>query len=144
MIRQATKYDKTQVIEMMKAFRAESPISALYAEDDPEYWDAMLTSIFAGRGAVFIEDGKGLLLSMVYPSIWSGKVFGLHELAWYVYPQHRGGTTGYRLVRAYVDFAKGLKDSGRIAYFTLSKMVSSPAMKYEKLGFKKVDENWLQ
>ena len=144
MIRQATKYDKTQIIEMMKAFRAESPIDVLYAEDDPEHWDVMLTSIFAGRGAVFVEDGKGLLLSMICPSIWSGRVFGLHELAWYVYPQHRGGMTGYRLVRAYVDYAQELKKAGRIGYFTLSRMVSSPAMKYEKLGFRKVDENWIQ
>lgn len=144
MIIQATKYDKDKIIEMMKSFRAESPIADLYGEDNPEYWNDLLNKIFAGQGAVFLEEDKGLLLCFILPSIWNPKVLGLHELAWYVRPKFRGGFTGFRLLKAYLNYAKYWKEAGRIQYFTVSKMVSSPDIDYTKYGFRKIDENWIQ
>lgn len=144
MIRQATRYDKTRVIELMKLFRAESPIADLVNEDNEEYWSQLLDNIFAGAGAVFIEDGKGLLMCMVMPTVWNNKTFVLNELAWYVRPEYRGGTTGYKLLKAYLDYAQAMKESGRVRYFTMTKMVSSPDIDYGKFGFRKVDENWVQ
>jgi len=58
MIRQATKYDISEVISMMKKFRAESPILDLMDVEDEDYWRQMLNDIFAGKGKVFIEEGK--------------------------------------------------------------------------------------
>lgn len=129
---------------MMRQFRAESPIQDIYDVEDEQYWNVLLDNVLAGAGAVFLDEGKGLLLCMVLPSVWTPKVLALHELAWYVKPQFRGGTTGHRLFRAYVEYGKGLKEQGRIRYFTVTKMVSSPDLKFEKHGFRKVDENWIQ
>lgn len=131
-------------MDMMRAFRAESPVREVYEIDDEQHWHALLDNMMAGAGAVFLEPGKGLLLCMVLPSVWTPKVLALHELAWYVKPEHRGGTTGHRLFREYVRYGKELKAMGRIRYFTVTKMVSSPALKFEKHGFRKVDENWIQ
>lgn len=144
MIRKATKYDKTTIIELMKLFREESPIKELLSEDNQEYWNHLLDNIFAGAGAVFIDDNKGLLMCMVLPTIWNDKIFALHELAWYVKPEYRGGTTGYKLFKAYLDFGQQLKKDGRVRYFTMTKMISSPDIDYSKLGFRKIDENWIQ
>jgi GNAT superfamily N-acetyltransferase len=144
MIRQATKYDMSEVIGMMKKFRAESPIRELMDVEDEDYWRQMLNDIFAGRGKVFIEEGKGLLICMVLPSIWSPQILVLQELAWYVLPEYRNTTTGYRLVKAYLNYAEQLVKTERIRYYTLNKMVSSPNLKYEKLGFRKIDEIWIQ
>lgn len=144
MIRKATKYDKTTIIELMKLFREESPIKELLSEDNQEYWNHLLDNIFAGAGAVFIDDNKGLLMCMVLPTIWNDKIFALHELAWYVKPEYRGGTTGYKLLKAYLDFGQQLKKDGRVRYFTMTKMISSPDIDYSKLGFRKIDENWIQ
>lgn len=144
MIRQATKYDMSEVIGMMKKFRAESPIRELMDVEDEDYWRQMLNDIFAGRGKVFIEEGKGLLICMVLPSIWSPQILVLQELAWYVLPEYRNTTTGYRLVKAYLNYAEQLVRNDRIRYYTLNKMVSSPNLKYEKLGFRKIDEIWIQ
>jgi hypothetical protein len=47
-------------------------------------------------------------------------------------------------LKAYLEYANELKNSGRIKYFTLSKIANSPNLKYEKLGFRKIDENWIQ
>lgn len=143
MIRQATKYDKTQVIELMKCFRAESPVHEIYAEDDEQHWHKLLDSIFAGAGAIFLEDQKGLLICMVFQSIWNSKVYGLHELAWYVKPEYRKGTTGYKLLKAYMEYAKQLKQNKRISFYMLSKLPQTPNIDYAKFGFAKLDENWI-
>jgi hypothetical protein len=128
----------------MKCFRDESPVQEIYSDDDESHWNLMLDNIFAGAGEVFLEDKKGLLIAATLPSIWGSKVLALHELAWYVKPEFRGGTTGYKLLKCYLEYAKELKQTGRIKYFTVSKMVSSPDIDYSRFGFRKVDENWVQ
>lgn len=144
MIRQANKHDKIQIIEMMKAFRDEADFPELQEINNEPYWNQLLDSIFAGQGIVFIDDGKGLIMGLVTPTIWCNKTFAMHELAWYVKPEERNTTVGYRLFVTYLNYAKQLKESGRIKYFTMSKLDVSPNLKYEKYGFRKKDENWIQ
>lgn len=144
MIRKATKYDKKEIIRLIILFREESLFKEIYAEEDQEYLNAFLDNIFAGAGAIFLEEGKGFLWCAVLPSIWNSKVLALHELAWYVVKEYRGGSTGYRLLQAYLEYAKTMKESGRVKYFTVSKLVSSPDIDYTRFGFKKADENWIQ
>jgi hypothetical protein len=144
MIRQATKYDKTQIIQMMKEFREEADLPELLGVDNEEHWNTMLDGILAGQGVVFLEEEKGLLMAMVLPTIWCNKTFAMHELAWYVRPKQRNTTTGFRLFANYIVYAKQLKEQGRIKYFTMSKLDVSPNLKYEKYGFRKKDENWIQ
>lgn len=144
MIRQATKYDKIQIIEMMKLFRAESHIEQYRDLDNVDYWNRLLDNILAGQGIIYIEDGIGLIMGVVMPTIWCDKTLVLNELAWYVKPEHRNTTVGYRLLKAYVDYGKQLKESGRIKMFTIAKMVTSPDLKYGRFGFSKLDEIWIQ
>lgn len=144
MIRQANKYDKTEILEMMKQFRQESRIAQYQRLNNPDYWNELLDSILAGRGVVFIEEGKGLIMGIIGPVIWCNKTLALYELAWWVKPEYRNGTTGYKLVKSYIEYAKKLKQENRIVLFTLSKLPDTPNLDYTKLGFVKVDENWMQ
>jgi len=144
MIRQATKYDKKQIIEMMKSFREESKIEQLKQLDNEPYWNRLLDSIFAGQGVVFIKDNVGLIMGVVMPTIWCNKTFVMHEFAWWVKKEHRTGTTAYRLVKEYIKYGNQLKEQRRIIFFTLSKLAITPELNYTKLGFEKLDENWIQ
>ena len=144
MIRQATKYDKIQLQEMMRMFRDESPIQQYKDIDNPEYFDSLVDSIIAGRGVIFIEDNVGFIIGLISPIIWCDKTYAMYELAWYVKPKHRMGMVGVRLLKAYIDYAKQLKEQRRIKLFTITKMVSSTDFDYSKLGFKKIEENWMQ
>ena len=144
MIRQATKYDKPQIIEIMKLFRAESNIVQYQSLDNEPYWNRLLDTILAGAGVVFIEDGVGLIMALITPTVWCDKTFYMQELAWYVKPEHRNGTVGYRLLKKYIEYGKELKNQERIAMFAIAKMVTSPDVKYQKFGFTKLDENWIQ
>lgn len=144
MIRQANKYDKTEIIQMMKAFRQEADMPELLDIDNEEYWNQLLDNIFAGQGVVFLEEGKGLIMALITPTIWCNKTYAMHELAWYVKPEQRNTTIGYRLFISFLNYAKKLKEEGRIKYFTMTKLDVSPNLKYEKYGFRKKDENWIQ
>jgi GNAT superfamily N-acetyltransferase len=144
MIRKATKYDKPQIIEMMKLFRAESNIKQFQEIDNEPYWNRLLDNILAGAGIVFIEEGKGLIMALISHTAWCDKTYQMYELAWYVKPEFRNTTVGYRLLKTYVDYGKQLKAEGRIKLFSIAKMVTSPDIKYKKFGFNKLDENWIQ
>lgn len=144
MIRKATKYDKIQIIEMMKLFRAESNIEQFQDIDNEPYWNRLLDSILAGAGVVFIEENKGLIMALINHTAWCDKTYQMYELAWYVKPEFRNTTVGYRLLKTYVDYGKQLKAEGRIKLFSIAKMVTSPDVKYNKFGFAKLDENWIQ
>ena len=144
MIRKATKYDKPQIIEMMKAFREESNIEQYKHLDNLTYWNKLLDTILAGQGVIFIDDGKGLIMALITHTAWCDRTFQMYELAWYVKPEFRNTTVGYRLLKQYIDYGKQLKEQGRIKLFTIAKMVTSPDIKYDKFGFKKLDETWIQ
>ena len=144
MIRKATKYDKPQIIEMMRQFQQESPIEEFKGIVNEPYWNRLLDTILAGAGVIYIEDGKGLIMALISHIAWCDKTYQMYELAYYVKPEHRNGTLGYRLLKTYVDYGKQLKTEGRIKLFSIGKMVSSPDIKYNKFGFNKLDEIWIQ
>ena len=57
--------------------------------------------------------------------------------------EYRHKTTGYRLFKTYINYAKQLKDEGKIALYTITKMTTSPDINYGKYGFTKIEENWI-
>lgn len=144
MIRQATKFDKTEITEMMRLFRDEADLPEYLDAEDDAYWNLLLDTMLAGKGVIFLEEGKGLLMAIIHPTIWSNKVNTMQELAWYVKPEFRNSTVGYRLLKAYIEYGKELKEDDRIKFFSVSKMDTSPDIKYQKFGFRKKDENWIQ
>jgi hypothetical protein len=144
MIRQATRHDKQQIIVMMKLFRREANIQQYKNLDNEPYWNRLLDTILAGAGVIYIEDGVGLIMALITPSVWCDKTLYMQELAWYVVPEKRNTSIGYRLLKKYVEYGNELKAQGRIAMFAMAKMVTSPDIKYGKFGFTKLDENWIQ
>lgn len=142
-MRQATRYDKDEIKTLLRAFRDEAQFDELAQVEDSEYLDQMLDMILVGGGVVFLEEGKGLLMAIIQPSIWDRQLLTMHELAWYVLPEYRRGSVGFRLFDAYVKHGEKLKADGRIRYFTMSKLDTSPTLKYERYGFRKKDENWI-
>lgn len=144
MIRQANKFDKQDIISLMLEFKNESDIQELREINNPEYWDRLLNTILAGAGIIFIEPDKGLIMGLISHSVWCDKTLQLYELAWYVKPEYRNTSLGYRLLKSYVDYGNELKQLGRIKFFSIAKMVTSPDIKYDRFGFKKLDENWIQ
>lgn len=148
MIRQATKYDIEQIIEMLKNYRDESPIDKLREANDRNHIVNLLLQIFAGRGVVFFAEENnepaGMLMAIVVQSVWFPAMLELNELAYWVEKKYRGGSIGYRLLKNYCEYGEKLKAEKRIDLYTISKMVNSPDLKYDRFGFSKLEEKWIQ
>lgn len=143
MIRQANKFDKPDIIEMLRLFRDESPFDDYRPLENVEYINALIDKILIGQGVIFIKPNVGIIIGLITPSIWSDKIYCLQELAWFVKKEHRQSTAGYRLLAAYISKAKELKNQGRISFYTMSKMITSPDFNYSKYGFTKIEECWI-
>lgn len=147
MIRFATRHDIPALLEMLRNYRSEALLDFLRDADDAKYIANMLTELIAGRGVVLLAEQNsktiGMIIAAIMPNIWSPKNLTLTEFAYWVEPEHRGGTAGYRLLKAYLDEAIALKEAGRICHAFISKMANSPDLKYHKFGFSKLEEFWV-
>jgi len=142
----ANKFHTPLIIEMLKEYRSATPV-ALFAEcDDEDYIKHMLAQLFAGRGFALLATkdamAVGMVLGMIDQSIWDSQICILRELAYWVKPEHRGTSAGYRLLSKYNEHGRLLLDTGRVQSVTISKMVNSPDLDYAKFGYSKVEETW--
>lgn len=146
-IREANKFDVHEVIEMLLRFRKETPIQEMANCENTEYVGQVIHQILVGRGVIFVaeKDNKlvGTIIGYIDRSIWDPEMLILNELAFWVEPEYRGTSAGYRLLKKYNEAVKQLKDMGRIKLYTLSKMVNSPDLDYGRFGYKKVEEHWV-
>lgn len=147
LIRNASPFDVPQILDKLRDYRSCMPYGFLASADDAEHVKTLLAHLMAGQGIVLVADQenaiKGILIAGVMPSIWSPRHLMLTEFAYWVDPEIRGGTTGYRLLRKYLDEAVKMRETGRIANCFISKMVNSPNLNYERFGFKKLEEFWV-
>ena len=146
-VRDASPFDAPAILDMLRAYRSQTPLSFLAEADDAEYITALLTQLMAGKGVVLVAEDStgvvGMLLACIQPSMWSPAHLVMQEMAYWVNPEARGGSAGYRLLSAYVEHGQALKDGKRIHAFFISKMVNSPDIKYDKFGFTKLEEMWV-
>ena len=145
-IRLADLHDTEDIISMLKQYREHSPIHLHKATDD-KHAREILAHLFAGLGFVLLaedDDHKsvGMLIAIKNPNVWDPKILMLNELAYWVNPESRGSSAGYKLIVKYKELAQRMKDAGEIQAFTISKMVTSPDLKYERFGFEKIEEMW--
>lgn len=145
-IRDASPFDIPDILGMLRSYRRLTPLPFLAEADDAEYVTQMLTELMAGKGLVLIADKDGIagmLIAVIAPSMWSPKHLVMTEMAYWVEPECRGGTMGYRLLAEYKQRGDELKKNGRICNYLISKMSNSPNLQYQKFGFEKLEEFWV-
>jgi len=147
MIRKANKFDVDRIIEMLINYREQSPLNALRLANDREHIEQMLSNILAGAGVIFVSEKDGVLIGMLiaakFPNIWNSQIMQCSEIAYWVESEYRGGTSAYRLLNAYVSECEQLKKSNQIDFYTVSKMINSPNLKYERFGFEQLEQTWV-
>jgi hypothetical protein len=146
-IRLGSAHDMPQILDMLRAYRSQTPLEFLEQADDAEYITQMLTEFFAGKGIVLLAQDmqgvRGMLIAGIAPSIWSPKHLIMKEFAFWVNEDARGSSAGARLLHIYRAYGNQLKTEGRIVNFTISKMANSPDLKYGRYGFEKLEEFWV-
>jgi N-acetylglutamate synthase-like GNAT family acetyltransferase len=147
MIRQAVEADTEQIIAMLNRYKLATPLECL-KDATEETARMILTMIFTSKNGIILVssdsrgDLTGLLIAIKNINIWDRRRFCMNELAYWVNPEARGTSAGYRLLKTYTDICEIMKKSGEITYYTISKMVNSPDLNYERFGFSKLEETW--
>lgn len=147
MIKHADIQDYDHVIYMLKNFANSAPVQAWH---DPVYDDRRVRNMLLDiqrNGCVIVAtvDNKpaGMLIARVMEDTWLPHIKTLKEMAWWVEPEHRGTTTGYRLLKEYVNTGKRLRDADVIQNFTLTLLKDSPAFDLAKRGWCEVETNYV-
>lgn len=145
--RLANKHDLPRVIEMLKHFRDQTPIDLMRGVNDEAYITRLYTVLINGGGLIILAEENnqiiGMCIGMIDGTIWDPKLLVLRELVYWVEPEYRGGTAGYKLLKRYSDEADNLLDQNRIKMYTISKLANSPNLDYGRFGFRKVEETWV-
>jgi len=148
MIRQANKFDMDAIVRMLKAYRDKAPAQFLRDSSNQEHIEKLITNILAGAGFILLaikdEDPVGMVIAAQHPNIWNPEVTQVSEIAFWIDEEHRGGKSAHRLLHAYIQQCEEWKQENRIQFFSLSKMVNSPDLSYEKFGFEKLEETWIK
>jgi N-acetylglutamate synthase-like GNAT family acetyltransferase len=144
MIRQANKFDIPQLAEMLRHYRDSGAIKGLTVENE-ETGMKILTAIIVGLGVAFVseKDDKltGMLLAIKNPFMWDHSKLIMSEIAYWVEPEHRGSTAGYRLLANYVEHCEELKDNGKIVNYTMSQLAGQE-FDYSRFGLKPIETTW--
>jgi len=145
-IRDASPFDIPVLLDMLRQYRSQTPLPFLGEADDAVHITRLLTGVMAGKGLVLVSEAdgvNGMLVAGIAPSLWAPDKLVMTEWAYWVNPEARGTSAGYRLLRAYAEHGQALKAQGRIEAFLISKMVNSPDLKYDRFGFTKLEEFWV-
>lgn len=145
-IRQANKFDLPHVIEMLKHFRGQTPIDMMNECDNELYVNKLFHTILVGGGVALIAEKEkpiGMIMGVMDQNVWDPSITMLRELVYWVEPEHRNSTAGYRLLKAYNEAAKELVEQNRIKLYTMTKMVNSPDIDFSRFGYTKTEEVWV-
>lgn len=143
-IRRATKYDANRIIEMLWHYHDSGTIEGLDVPDE-DTAVRILTMIIAGAGVAFVAEKPeglvGMLLAFKAPFLWDSSKYTMNEIAYWVEPEHRGSTAGYRLLAEYVKHCDAQKELGHITNYTMSQM-NGQSLDYSRFGLKPIETTW--
>ena len=144
MIKQMNKFDIPRVIEMLWNYHDSGSIPGLEINDDKSATQ-VLTIIVAGGGIGLLAEKNdeliGMLLALCVPYMWDKSKLVMTEIAYWVEPEHRGSTAGYRLLKEYLKICDEMKEQGRIHFCTMSQM-EGQELNYSKFGLRPVEHTW--
>ena len=127
-----------QLLQMMRDYSTQTPVPALQAAaaHDEAHVANLMTQMMAGRGFVLIDnESRGFIAALITTNVWCPEVYELHELAWWVKPEHRNGTVGGRLWKEFDRLATDLIDDGRIDVAVTAVMANNTWIDYTKRGY---------
>ncbi len=146
-IRQANKFDIPQIFDMLRHYRDAGTIKGLDDLIEEETPLKIMTYILAGGGIALVSETNskltGMLLAIKTPYLWDSNKYIMNEIVYWVEPEHRGSTAGYRILNAYITECDSLKENEQIINYTLSQM-DGQQLNYSRFGFKRVEETWSQ
>lgn len=147
MIRLATRYDIPRLLEIVEAYAYENPIQTLGKTEhhNPKHVEQLLFSIIVGKGFILIDNHmRGALIAVKQNNIWSPDVKELHELLWWVEPEHRNGSVGGRLWKEFDKIGSEMLARGDVNFVITSVSAKGPLIDYTKRNYKAVGASFVK
>ena len=147
MIRSAYRHEIPILVEMMRDYASQAPVPVLRSAKahDADHVANLLFSIIEGRGFVLIDEHhRGFIAAIITPNVWCPAVKELHELAWWVVPEHRESTIGGRLWSEFNKYADILMKEGRVDFVCSSLLANSPSIDYTKRGYQLMEATYFR
>lgn len=143
-IRLANKFDIPQLAEMLRHYRDSGAIKGLKVENE-ETGLKILTAIIVGLGVAIVSEKNnvltGMLLAIKSPFMWDNTKLVMSEIAYWVEPEYRGTTAGYRLLSKYVEIADEMVQKQIIITYTMSQMAEQK-LDYSRFGLRPIETTW--
>ena len=130
MIRFANKYDNDKIIEILKDFmiNTKNPMANNPMLWSKTYVEAVLNTLYAGRGFVLIDDEQtGILVAFKAPAFWSDKIYQLQETMLHGYNKF----VIFKLIKEYIKISKQMIRKNEINQAVMS---SYPGIDLGKFG----------
>jgi len=144
MIRVANKFDIPRLRKMLLNYQASGAIKNLKITNE-ETGLRILSTIIVGGGIGLVSEKNGvvtgMLLAVCVPFLWDNSQLIMSEVAYWVEPEYRNSTAGYRLLKKYTEMCEDLRDSGRIVNYTVSQLAGQE-LDYSRFGFKPIEQTW--
>ena len=145
MIRIANKFDVPQILDMLRNYRDSGKIYGVKDITDEATPIRILTHILAGGGLAYVDQKDneliGMLLAVKTPYLWDHTKFVMNEIVYWVEPEHRGSTTGYRLLSKYIEHCDNLVEDNVIVNYTMSQM-EGQQLNYSRFGLRPIEHTW--
>ena len=101
-IRNANKFDLPHILDMLRGFRNATPIDMMRECDNEEYINKLYHHVILGGGIALIAENEkpfGMIIGVKDHNIWDPEIKVLRELVYWVEPEYRGTSAGYRLLK---------------------------------------------
>lgn len=147
MIRLASRYDIPRLLEIVEAYAYENPIEILGQKENhnPRHVEQLLFNIILGKGFILIDNNmRGALIAIKQNNIWSPNLKELHELLWWVEPEHRNGSIGGRLWKQFDKIGSELLALGDVDLVMTSVSAKGPLIDYTKRNYKAVGASFVK
>lgn len=145
MIKVATRYDIPRLMEMIEQYALENPNIELLKDQklhDAKHIEQLLFSIIVGKGFILMDKNmRGCFIAVRSQNIWCPEIFELHQLLWWVEPEHRGFLSG-KLWKAFDDFASQLIEEGKVHLVFTSMTPKSSFVDFSKRGYSAVESKF--
>lgn len=147
MIRQATRYDIPKLKEMVRQYALEDPSITLFKDASlhhPDYVEQLLFSIIMGKGLALVDDEmRGCFIAIRSYNIWCPEVKELHQLMWWVEPEHRGVLSG-RLWMAFDKEAARMLNEKEIDLVFTSVNAKGTLTDFTKRGYSAIEAKFFR
>jgi hypothetical protein len=147
MIRRAGIEDVDRIIELLENFANAAPVDFYH---NPQYNTQHVIRQLAEihrAGIILVGEIEGEIEGMIIAKScsdpWMPQIKIMREMAWWVEPNHRMGTIGYRLLKEYQKICKELVEQKKITAFTITTLTDSPIRDISHWGWRPIEQNYV-